>query len=255
MSISELWSTRTVTEGECTTRGSVEPIQINRVMRAIDRVLRCHHVDEPARVRLTGAPCSGGPMLAQANVVFRNRPVRVQVPGPSGFIATFLADRLDRGFARLNSDAVPRYWPDPARPPLAAPSDEEPIVRRKHCALLIGTPADAVRVMDAMDYDAYLFTDAETGEDAVVYWAGPLGVRMARQQQRQLPEVLSGLSLTMNPLPTPRLTEAEAAARLCRYGLPFLFCTDPSGGRGRLLYRRYDGALTIVLPATGGEPA
>lgn len=35
--------------------------------------------------------------------------------------------------------------------------------------------------MDALDFDAHLFTDADTGETAIVYWAGPLGVRMARQ--------------------------------------------------------------------------
>ncbi|MFX0577877.1 sigma 54 modulation/S30EA ribosomal C-terminal domain-containing protein [Nocardia nepalensis] len=252
MSTSELWSTGTAAEGVCTVHGAVDPVQIDRAMRAIDRVLRCHHVDEPVRVRLTGPPCPDGPMLAQANAVFRNIPVRVQVPGPSGFIATFLADRLDREFARMSSDAVPRYWPDPARPSLAAPTEEQPIVRRKHCAVLTGTPAEAVRAMEAMDYDVHLFTDAQTGEDAIVYWAGPLGVRLARQHQQQLPEFLSGLSLTMNPHPTPCLTEAEAAARLCRYGLPFLFFTDPGGGRGRLLYRRYDGALAIVAPAAGG---
>ncbi|MFE9325005.1 sigma 54 modulation/S30EA ribosomal C-terminal domain-containing protein [Nocardia sp. NPDC052278] len=98
--------------------------------------------------------------------------MRVQVPGPSEFIATFLADRLDRRLTRLNAEAVLRYWPDPARPPLAGPTGEKPIVRRQHCALLTGTPDDAVRAMDAMDYDAYLYTDAETGEDAIVYWAG-----------------------------------------------------------------------------------
>jgi len=237
-------------DGVCTTQGAVDPVQIARAMRAIDRVLRCRHVGAPARVRLTAASCADVPMLAQANVIFRDATVRVQVPGPSGFIATFLADRLDRQLARLTSDDLPRYWPDPARPPLAVGTEEQPIVRRKYCALLTGTPAEAVRAMDAMDYDAYLYTDAETGEDAAVYWAGPLGVRLARQHRRQLPELPSGLSLTMNPHATPLLTEAEAAVRLCRYGLPFLFFTDPSSGRGRLLYRRYDGALALVLPAT-----
>ncbi|MEV4129948.1 sigma 54 modulation/S30EA ribosomal C-terminal domain-containing protein [Nocardia sp. NPDC049707] len=252
MSTSELWSTGTAREGECTTKGTVDPILINRVMRAVDRTLRCHHVDVSARVRLTGPAGADAPALAQATVVFRNVRVRVQVPGPSGFIATFLADRLDRQLARLTSGALPRYWPDPARPPLATPTDERPIVRRKHSALLTGTPDEAVRAMDAMDYDAYLYTDAETGEDAIVYWAGPLGVRLARQHQRQLPESASALSLTVNPHPTRRLTEVEAVARLCRYGLPFLFFTDPSSRRGRLLYRRYDGALAIVLPAAEG---
>lgn len=248
MSTSELCSTGTVSHGVCTTQGAVDPVQISRTMRAIDRVLRCHQVDAPARVRLIGSPCADGPMLAQANVVFRDLIVRAQVPGPTGFIATVIADRLDRQLARLISGDIPRYWPDPARPPLAASTEERPIVRQKTCALLTGAPTDAVRVMEAMDYDAYLYTDAETGEDAAVYWAGPLGVRLARQHRTQPPESTSGLSLTMNPHPTPRLTGAEAAARLCRYGLPFLFFTDPGSGRGRLLYRRYDGALALVLP-------
>ncbi|MET8878671.1 sigma 54 modulation/S30EA ribosomal C-terminal domain-containing protein [Nocardia sp. NPDC004604] len=248
MSTSELWSTGTTSNGVCTTQGTVDPVQISRTMRAIDQVLSCRRVDAPARVRLIGSPCVAGAVLAQANVVFRDLIVRAQVPGPGGFVAPFLADRLDRQLARLNSGDIPRYWPDPARPPLAVSTEERPIVRQKSCALLVGAPADAVRVMEAMDYDAYLYTDAETGEDAAVYWAGPLGVRMARQYRTQPPVSTSGLSLTMNPHPTPRLTRAEAAARLCRYGLPFVFFTDPHSGRGRLLYRRYDGALALVLP-------
>lgn len=34
--------------------------------------------------------------------------------------------------------------------------------------------------LNAMDYDVHLFTDAATGEDAVVYRAGPSGLRLAR---------------------------------------------------------------------------
>ena len=109
MSTSELWSIETAAKGVGSTQGVVDSIKINQVKRGLDRVLRCHHIDEPARVRLTGPPCSDGPMLAQANVMFRNRPVRVQVPGPSGFIATFLADRLERQFARFARNIIARF--------------------------------------------------------------------------------------------------------------------------------------------------
>jgi hypothetical protein len=32
--------------------------------------------------------------------------------------------------------------------------------------------------------------------------------------------------------------------------LGFLFYTDPDSGRGRLLYPRYDGGITLIAPAT-----
>jgi Sigma 54 modulation/S30EA ribosomal protein C terminus len=69
---------------------------------------------------------------------------------------------------------------------LAAPSDGV-ITRRKPVVLLRGDPLEAVAVMDAMDYDVHLFTDAETGEDAVVYRAGPAGLRLARQRRMYPP--------------------------------------------------------------------
>lgn len=52
----------------------------------------------------------------------------------------------------------------------------------------------------------------------------------------------------MDSDPAPVLIEEAAVTRLCRKGLPFLFFTDADSGRGRLLYRRYDGDLTIVVP-------
>jgi hypothetical protein len=113
----------------------------------------------------------------------------------------------------------------------------------------------AVAVMDAMDYDVHLFTDAETREEAVVYRAGPSGLRLARQH-RMYPPGWSWLStaavppvpLIVNSRPTPTLSEAAAVGRLCEHGLRFLFFTDPATGRGQLVYPRYDGNLGLVTP-------
>ncbi len=58
-------------------------------------------------------------------------------------------------------------------------SAEAVIDRRKPVVLQRASPLGAVVVMDAMDYDVHLFTDAETGEDAVVYRAGPSRQRLA----------------------------------------------------------------------------
>ncbi|QOW36272.1 hypothetical protein [Nocardia seriolae] len=53
------------------------------------------------------------------------------------------------------------------------------------------------------------------------------------------------------PGPAPVLSAAEAQSRLCERGLPFVFFTDSSGGRGHLLYRRYGNELALVGPAGG----
>jgi hypothetical protein len=106
-----------------------------------------------------------------------------------------------------------------------------------------------------MDYDVHLFTDAETGEDAVVYRAGPSGLRLARQR-RMLPPGWSWspptasppVPLIVNSRPTPTLWKAAAVGRVCEYGLRFLFFTDPASGRGQLLYPRYDGDLALITP-------
>ncbi|WP_328411687.1 sigma 54 modulation/S30EA ribosomal C-terminal domain-containing protein [Nocardia sp. NBC_00403] len=251
----ELWATAADPELAVTTCGAVPPADVTRAVRAIGRVLRRHHVDSAARVRVTVPPDVTEPTLVQANIRFHDTPTRVQVTGPRGFAVTFAVERLDRQIARLATSQA-RPFPDPARPPLARVTELRPIVRRKFCALLTGTPAEATAVLDAMDYDAYLFTDSETGEDAVVHWEESLGVRLSRQYGTAAPQAAAEVALTVNSLPltvhsepAPALSEDEAAARLCRGGLPFLFFTDPGNGRGRLLYRRYDGDLTIVVPA------
>ncbi|MEV0293779.1 hypothetical protein [Nocardia sp. NPDC050710] len=253
MEIAEVRPTATNAHCELITRGAVRDLEVERTLRSVGRVLRYHHIDATARVRLTAARDSSGSMVAQVNTRFGESPIRVQVEGPSGFVAAFVAERLDRQIARISTGDAARIWPDPARPPLASVTDRRPIVRRKHCGLHRNSTTVAVRVMDAMDYDAHLYTDAQTGEDVAVYWAGPRGVRLARQRRIDPPRTSNAVLLTMNPRPAPLLTETEAADRLCRYGLPFLFFTDPGDRRGRLLYRRYDGDLTLVLPAgTGG---
>lgn len=57
--------------------------------------------------------------------------------------------------------------------------------------------------MDAMDYDAHLFADAEAGEDAIVYRAGPTGLRLARQNRMHPSDALSTETLVVNSRPVP----------------------------------------------------
>ncbi|MBH0775317.1 sigma 54 modulation/S30EA ribosomal C-terminal domain-containing protein [Nocardia bovistercoris] len=233
-------------------RGAIEEQVVDHTVRSIARALADCRAEASARVRLTSGECAGGPVLAEVNARVGDATVRVQVGGPCGRIAELTADRLAGQLRRVTGADTDRIWPDPYRPALAVVTDPRPIVRRKHCALLRGGPSVAVRTMDAMDYDAHLYVDAETGEDAAVYRAGPRGVRMGRQHRVDPPPALHALPLTMNPRPAPLFTEDEAADRLCRYGLPFVFFTDPTDRRGRLLYRRYDGDLGLVVPREAG---
>jgi hypothetical protein len=111
----------------------------------------------------------------------------------------------------------------------------------------------AASALAAMDYDVYLYTDADTGEDAAIYRAGPTGLRVARQRSMR-PAPTSGTPpLTVNSRRTPVLTPQEAAARLAEGWLPFLFFTDGHSGRGHLVYRRYDGGVGLLGPSAGPE--
>lgn len=235
---------------EVIARGAVPEGEVSRAEWVIGRVLRRHRIVTDARVRLTRLPHEEGQLVVQVNLRAFGVDMRAQSGGPGSFALTFAAERLDRQMHRLATGAGPRSWPDPSRPPLAVVTDDRPIVRRKAGDPLACDVADAISVMDEMDYDACLFTDKVADEDAVVYWSGPLGVRLARQRRMRPPEQAQQLGLTVNPHPTRTLDEGEAVARLCGYGLPFLFFTDSDDGRGRLLYRRYDGDLGIV---TGGS--
>jgi Sigma 54 modulation/S30EA ribosomal protein C terminus len=230
--------------------GTASAQEMDGARAELTEVLRRHGLAGSARLRLT---CDDGTSVAQVNLYVAGTPVRCQIDGPRTLVLRFAAERLDRALNRQLAQAPSRWAPDPDRAPLVTVGEERPIVRRKHRVPQRCDPAAAVATMDALDYDAHLFTDLDTGEDAIVYWAGPLGVRMARQRRACPPRDFEHLPLTMNPHPTRILTESAAALRLCGYGLPFLFFTDAEDGRGRLLYRRYDGDLGLVI-ATSALP-
>jgi len=227
-------------------RSDVTPREL--VPAALLAVLDRHLLgDDGARVRLAGARCADGPALIQVNLRVCGAPARIQVAG-RGVAHTIEAGaaRLDRQITRLTTAWQPWPWPDPQRPALGIPSAGA-IVRTKDVRLLVSAPCQAVAAMNAMDYDCHLFTDAETGEDALVYRAGCTGVRVARQRGMRPPSA-GGVLLTVNSRKVPVLDAVEAVAWLVDGWLPFMFFTDRGTGRGNVLYRRYDGNLTLVRP-------
>ncbi|BBX75710.1 dormancy associated translation inhibitor [Mycobacterium shinjukuense] len=240
--------------------GRVTASQAEWVAHAVGRVLARRGIAGGARVRLTTADCADGPALMQVNLRVGDTPARVQAvtPGPDELSSALL--RLDLQIVRLLAQWRPRPWPDRRRRVLTAPAGAH-ITRRKPVVPRRDTPLGAVAAMDAMDYDVHLFTDAESGEDAVVYRAGPSGLRLARQRHVYPPgwswsagSAVPPVPLVVSSRPTPVLTEDSAVGRMCEHGLPFLFFTDPVTGRGRLLYPRYAGDLGLITTnGDGGE--
>ncbi len=237
--------------------GRVTASQAERVAHAVGDIVGRRGITGGARVRLKMA--DDGPLLVQVNLRVRATQVRVQTVTTSVDDLSPALTRLEGQIVRLGADWRPRTWPDPTRPMLSVGA-EAIVTRRKLVVPQCATPLQAAAVMDAMDYDVHLFTDAETGEDAVLYRAGPSGLRLARQRHVFPPgwawspsDSGPAVALIVNSLPTPTLTEEAAVDRLRAHDLRMLFFTDSDSGRGGLLYPRYDGDLGLITPVGDGE--
>ncbi|MFC3435208.1 sigma 54 modulation/S30EA ribosomal C-terminal domain-containing protein [Nocardia seriolae] len=229
--------------------GPVPALEAERVTRAVDTAARRFGITGRVRVRITALDVADGPLLIQINLDASGRAVRTQTvtAGHHNILAAIV--RLDQQINAARTPWRPRRWPDPARPPLSTPGPGR-IVRHKPVHLHGITPEQAAHELDLSDYDAHMFLDSDTGEDAIVYRAGPSGLKIARQVCGRPPACVSeGGPFTMNPRPVAEIGAAEAHSRICDYGLPFVFFTDPDTGRGQLLYRRYDNDLTLLTPA------
>lgn len=239
-----------------------------RARRKIAALVR--YANEPvlrARVRLSQShdPAVARPVIAQGNLDLNGRALRAQVAAATTHEAVeLLENRMRRRLDRLARDwearrggmpaAESHEWrhisePTPHPDYFPRPEFERQVVRHKTFAPAKATPDEAAFDMDALDYDFYLFTDAETGQDSVIYRAGPTGYRLAQVEPEPARIPATAVPLTVSDRPAPLLTVAEARKRLDATSLPFLFFAEPASGRGRVLYRRYDGHYGLVRPA------
>lgn len=233
-------------------RGQLPKLEGERIAGAVGRLLARFRLGGGARIRVSAANCGSGPMLVQVNLTIAQRPVRMQTMTRGRGDVLPAVVRLEQQIRTVTTTPRHRPWPDPARPPLAVPVPGD-IVRRKVFPLTTTDPSTAAAAMDALDFDAYLFTHAGTGADAVVYRAAPTGLRLAHQYRTRSPLSIRGAEdlpsiFSVDQHPAPSLTTEQAVDHLCGHGMPFLFFTDPARERGHLLYRRYDGDLGLVTP-------
>lgn len=241
-------------------------IEAERKIRSLSRY--AHRPVLHARVRLTrsGDPALERPVIAQVNLDVDGRLVRAQVAAHSAHEAIDLVhDRMRNRLEHLaryqearpagTPDAGPHEWRHGQQPthrpdyfPRTAP--DRRVVRHKAFEPRTATPDEAAFDMDLADYDFHLFTDSESGRDAVLYRAGPTGYRIAYVGgPPAAPAGPRAVPLTVSPHPAAVLALPEAIDQLNGTGRPFLFFTDPVAGRGRVLYRRYDGHYGLITPA------
>lgn len=206
---------------------------------------------EELRVRMSQAGQISGLVLGQVAALAAGRRVRVQAAGLDyGSAIDALCRRLRVRVAYAAAGFPPRPWPenDGAPHPPGAPRDPRGaghLVRVKRCVLVWSEIDAAAATLDAMDYQAHLFTDPDTGADAVIYRAGPTGYRVTRLAPGAPPRPVR-VPLVLDVQPVSVLTREQALARLDQGELPHLFFDERESGRGSLLYRRFDGHYALV---------
>jgi hypothetical protein len=172
-----------------------------------------------------------------------------------------LRSRLERSAEHWEARRGRRYHADPHewrhgdpaskwQPWFPRLAEERRVIRHKSFTLARCTVDEAAAEMDELDYDFHLFTEQGSGQDSVLYRAGPTGYRLAQLVPQ--PDVVppGKLPLTISEQLAPLLSTEEAIQRLNMTGLPFVFYCDGDHGRGRLLYHRYDGHYGLIIPAS-----
>jgi ribosomal subunit interface protein len=218
-----------------------------------------------ARVVLTqeANPRIATPSRADAEVDLQGRIVRARAAAPTMPAAVDeVAERLQRHLRRYVDRLVARQrepaqrpigeWSHrswfPARPPtFERPAAEREIIRRKTFEFGPMSVDEAADALEDLDHDFFLFHDAETDADAVVYWRDDsllalIEPRWAASTDDRGP--VREQSRFSSPIELQVAVEAMNAA-----GHRFLFFEDAATGRGTVIYRRYDGHYGLIEPA------
>lgn len=193
-------------------------------------------------------PTVDRPASVKANLDLSGQRVRAHVAAPTVREAIDrLESRLQRQFEIMSDRRETRRQPVAAqdgewrhgavsahRPTwYPRPEDEREILRSKTFEVGEQTPGDAAMDMELLDHDFHLFTNADTGRDAVVYRADGGAVALLETAPEEMTE--------------------QAIERLEATGERFVFFRDAESGRGSVLYHRYDGHYGVITPAQAGE--
>lgn len=253
-----------VADVEAHVRGPVDKSDVDYAVAKVDHVTGyANHPVLAARVVLTLAqdPALERPARAEASLDVNGTQVRAHaiasdLKGATDLLEEKLRKNLvqfqdrERTRHRWIGEATEHQWrhgdlPTVREAHFPRPPEDREIVRRKTFALTPMTPDEAAYEMGLLGHDFYLFTDSQTGGDAVVYFDGDgrFGLR-----GEAVPSAESAAMIELAGS-GPTLSESEAVARLDLSGEPFVFFIDPDTGRGRVLYIRYDGHYGLITAA------
>jgi ribosome-associated translation inhibitor RaiA len=221
-----------------------------------------------ARATLTTEtnPAVDRPALAEASLDVSGRVIRAHVAAARMREAVdLLEERLRRRLEdlgdhyerrRQETGVAPGTWRHgflPAERPdyLERAPEERELVRHKTFAVGPETPEEAALDMRLLDHDFFLFTNAASGEENVVYRLDDVGIGWLQPTPGS--DGPDGYALDLRPdsAPVPELEPADAVRRLEAGGEPFVFFVDRATGRGNVLYRRFDGHYGLITPADG----
>jgi ribosomal subunit interface protein len=234
---------------------------VHTIARLGDPVLYCEveldYAPDPARER---------PALVEATVDVNGQPVRAHVAAGEimeaiDLMVERLARRLERHKARLHRQGRElrrtgehakhewRHGDLPSQRPeyFPRPYDERELVRTKSFAPAPMTVDEAAFDLDRLGHDFYLFRELTAEADAVIFFEERGGTLGLQQQEGTTgdPAGEAAVPVTTYP-PAPLLDQREAIERLESGNETFVFYTDPATGRGRVVYRRYDGHWGMI---------
>lgn len=245
---------------------------------ALDRIEKLLHlIDLPVlhidlRMEMAGDPGRERPALCRATLDLNGDRIRAHVSGTSMTEAIDLLEqrlrrRIEqihehrRALRRRGPTSPPGEWRHGDLPPERPPWYDRPVVEREivqHKSF--ATPAasidEAVFDLESMDYDFFLFREASSERDAMVHRRedGAYGLRFDDGRdstgQNGAPPAAA---IVVEPLAAPELDLDEAREALDNSPDPWVFFTDLTTRRGRVLYRRYDGHYGLITPVDDGD--
>ena len=121
-------------------------------------------------------------------------------------------------------------------------------MRHKTFAVKELTPDDAAFDMEQLDYDFYLFRDLASGADSVMERTETGSYRLLTLVRPAMEPGPTAVPITVVDTPVPVLALGGAIERLDAGRELFVFFADAATGRGKVVYRRYDGHYGLITP-------
>ncbi|MGW5191825.1 sigma 54 modulation/S30EA ribosomal C-terminal domain-containing protein [Kribbella sp. NPDC004138] len=206
-----------------------------------------------SRVRLTRLTEPGllRPLVAQIDVQLSGgHRVRAQVAAATmsdlvSLLATRTIEQLHL-FPSVLAECLRQQvttLPPPSPPELLPPAGRR-VTRHKGCHPTAMTAAEAITVLEAMDYRFHLFREKYSRQDSIVMRSGPGRYRIFQSRPNPL-----GLEATSPPIALAVAewsTIPQAVARLDLTGAPVDIFTEKFTGRLHALYARFDGHYALL---------